>query len=191
MKKFDITTKRLHLKPFVPEDSKGFQEVNSAAFIRRYLWDNKVINAITADEVMDQNTKHFEEDQFGLWKIHLKKSTRVMGYVGLWFFFDEPQPQLIYALLEPYTKKGYATEASSAIMKYAFDQLGFDYLVAATDEGNSASQKVAGRLGMVLTERRMEEDKPTLFFRGNKPICSGEGTLKKEKLPIAQAFWYR
>ena len=35
-----------------------------------------------------------------------------IGMVGLWEFFDEPQPQLLYALLPEHTGKGIADEAS-------------------------------------------------------------------------------
>ena len=64
----------------------------------------------------------------------LKETNEVIGYTGLWYFFNEKQPQLIYALLKQFTKRGYALEASKAIIQYSFNTLGFQYLIAATDE---------------------------------------------------------
>ncbi|WP_299531526.1 GNAT family N-acetyltransferase [Ulvibacterium sp.] len=165
MENLNFETKRLQLSPFIPEDSEEFQLLNSDAFVRKYLWDDRIIDAMTADEIMEQNIRHFEDDQFGLWKIHLKDQDTLMGYVGLWYFLDEPQPQLLYALLKPYTEQGYATEAGSAIIDYAFKRLGFKYLIAATDEPHKASQRVAKRLGMSFLEKRIENRKPMVFFK--------------------------
>ncbi|WP_394336181.1 hypothetical protein [Adhaeribacter arboris] len=38
-----------------------------------------------------------------------------MGFAGLWFFFEEDQPHLLYGLLPEYTKSGLATEAARAV----------------------------------------------------------------------------
>ncbi len=168
MEDFKFDTKRLQLLPFLLEDSEEFLLLNNDPYVRKFLWDDKGIDAMTADDIMDQNTRHFEENQYGLWKICLKNRKKTIGYVGLWYFFNEPQPQLIYALLEPFTKKGYATEASRSIIGYAFKELGFEYLMAATDEPHLDSQRVAQRLGMSFVEKRMEDNKPTLFYKIEK-----------------------
>ena len=163
-----LNTERLALKPFTLEDIALFHRLNNDAFIRKYMWDDEAIDEATAKEIIEQNDTYFKENKYGIWKIQLKKEADVIGYVGLWFFFGEPQPQLIYALLKPSTKKGYAYEASNAIMKYAFEHLGFNYLIAATDVPHLESQKVAKSLGMTFTEKRIENEKPTLFFRIDK-----------------------
>ncbi len=165
---FIINTERLQLIPFNAEDISLFLKLNNDAFIRKYLWDDELIGEELATTIIQQNDQHFTNDQFGLWKIQRKENDLVIGYVGLWYFFDEPQPQLIYALLEEFTGKGYATEASTSIIEYAFNQLGYDYLVAATDEPHLDSQHVALRLGMSFYEKRIEDGKKTLFYRIEK-----------------------
>lgn len=160
-----IETERLKLTPFQKGDQQLFLKLNNDAFIRKYMWDDELIDTDTAEEIMTLNRKHFEEKQFGLWIIRRHNSAAVIGYTGLWYFFDESQPQLIYALLEEYTGQGYATEASQSIIDYAFNKLDFSYLIAATDEPHTDSQKVALGLGMRFVEKRMENDKPTLFYR--------------------------
>ncbi|MEM9984362.1 MAG: GNAT family N-acetyltransferase, partial [Bacteroidota bacterium] len=107
-------------------------------------------------------------DNFGIWKVNLKETDELIGYTGLWYFFDEQQPQLIYALLKQFTKQGYALEFSKVIIEYSFKTLDFEYLIAATDESHLESQKVAKRLGMKFHEKRIEDDKPTLFFKIEK-----------------------
>ena len=163
--KHRLTTERLDLLPFEAHEAELFHTLNTDPFIRKFMWDNEAIEMAAAREIIAQNQQHFEKDRFGIWKIRAKGSDEVMGYAGLWFFFDEPQPQLIYAILEKFTKQGFATEASKALRDYAFSELDFSYLIAATDEAHLESQKVTMRLGMSYVETRIENDKQTLFFR--------------------------
>ena len=103
-----------------------------------------------------------------MWKITTKTTGDFVGYAGLWFFFEEAQPQLIYALNETSAGNGYATEAARLIIQYAFEQLKFDYLLAATDAPHLASQAVATRLGMKKTSTESKDGKATIFFRLEK-----------------------
>ncbi len=159
-----LTTARLILTPFQLEELDLFHRINSDPYVRQFLWDDQVIAIAIAEDILTENQKLFDQHQYGLWKIALQDGS-IIGYTGLWFFFEEAQPQLIYALLPEYSQRGFATEAARRIITYAFDDLGFDYLMAATDEPHHASQKVAHRLGMDFIENRIEDDKPTLFYR--------------------------
>jgi len=164
-KKHKILTERIVLAPFIYQDHELFYKLNIDPYISKFMWDNESISIDTAKTILRKNDGHFEKDNFGIWKVNLKETDELIGYTGLWYFFNEQQPQLIYALLKKFTKKGYAVEFSRAIIQYAFKTLNFKYLIAATDEPNLDSQKVAARLGMKFYEKRIENDKPTLFFK--------------------------
>ena len=166
MNHFDFKTKRLYLTPFTEGDDHLFHSLNNDTFIRQYLWDGNPIDIDTVRDILHQNQKHFNEDYYGLWKIQLKGHLKdTIGYAGLWLFYNDVQPQLIYALKKAYTKKGFTKEACEAIIAYAFDRLEFKNLVAATDVPNVASQNVALSLGMDFTEKRLCDGKPILFYR--------------------------
>jgi RimJ/RimL family protein N-acetyltransferase len=72
---------------------------------------------------------------------------------------------LIYALLPEQTGKGFAAEAASEIIEYAFSDLSFDYLDASCDLPNRASQKVAARLGMKIYKQEEINGRASVFFR--------------------------
>ena len=163
----NLITDRLLLLPFTIQDDRLFFKINTHPYVRQYLWDDEVIARQTADQLLEKNESHFKQDQWGLWKIQLKGNSEIIGYAGLWHFFDESQPQLLYVLLPQYSGKGYATEASRAVVDYCFDSLGFQYLVASMDAPHDQSRRVCERLGMQLIEERVIDDKPTIFFRRN------------------------
>ena len=95
----------------------------------------------------------------------MKKEKIYAGFAGLWRFFGEEQPQVLYALLPNEIKKGYAAEASKAVINYAFNELNFKYITAACDTPNVASKKVCERLGMKEIEEKDINGKKTTFFK--------------------------
>lgn len=164
----ELDTDRLILRPFGPADTSLLHQLFIDPFIRKYLWDDEILEIHQSKEVMELNISHFEKEKWGLWKILSKASDTVMGFTGLWYFFGEPHPQLLYGILERYTGKGYASEAAKAIVTYAFEQLSFEYLIAAMDEEHQVSQRLAKRIGMTFLEKKLEDGKPTVFYKIEK-----------------------
>ncbi|MFB8787415.1 MAG: GNAT family N-acetyltransferase [Potamolinea sp.] len=115
-----------------------------------------------------ESQKLFDEKRFGLWFIETKNEQAIIGFVGLWYFFEENQPQLVYALLPQASKKGYATEAAKKILEYGFHELGYEYLVASSDQPNIESHKVSEKLEMKKVEERIVNGNPIIFFRIEK-----------------------
>src|SRR5688572_27985405 len=149
-----MKTGRVTLIPLGKHDFKIFQEINTNAYVRKYLWDDEIISAEVLQQVMDGIEFHFKNDGWGLWKIITHKSETVIGYAGLWRFFDEYQPQLLYVLLPEFIGKGYATEVANKNITYAFDELNFSQLIATIDKANVSSVKVCERLGFEFIEER-------------------------------------
>jgi [ribosomal protein S5]-alanine N-acetyltransferase len=164
-------TQRLILKPITNNDINKLHEILSDAYVRRYLCDNEIWSLEKVAEMLAENARLFAEEKVGMWFIETKSDREIIGFVCLWYFFGEPQPQLGYALLPTATKKGYATEAATKILEYSFNELGFNYLIASCDRPNLESQKVAERLGMKQVETRIMNESPnypTVFFRLDK-----------------------
>lgn len=156
-----IATQRLFLKPASENDLEPLHKILTNPFVKKYLCDDKIFSQQQVVEMLVENTKHFTEEKFGLWFVEKKSTTEIIGFVGLWYFFAEKQPQLMYALLPQGTKQGYGFEAATAIVNYSFQELGYKYLLASCDRPNLDSQKLAQKLGM----KKVKEEKDTLFFR--------------------------
>lgn len=160
-----LDTERLQLRPLEPCDRDHFHATNVSDSVKAYLWDNETIPLDLSREILETSVARFANEGWGLWKLLTRTDQRYIGYAGLWPFFEEPQPQLLYALEQSFAGSGYATEAAHAIVRYAFQELGYSYLTAAIDVGNDASVAVCLRLGFELEEQREQDGKPTLFFR--------------------------
>jgi [ribosomal protein S5]-alanine N-acetyltransferase len=159
-----MTTKRLQLTPVTDEDFDVLFQIFTNAYVRKYLCDGEIFNGKKIRDFLETSKKNFALHFYGLWLLKHTESNNVIGFAGLWSFFDEPQPQLLYALLPQYTGQGFATEASIAIIHYSFQQLGFSYLVASCDTPNVSSHKVVQRLGMVKFKEEIHNGNPVTFY---------------------------
>lgn len=162
---FILETQRLRLKPIYKRDVNTLHPIFIDPYVRKYLCDDEILSLQQVEEMSSQSQKHFEEAGFGLWFVETKQEKEIIGFVGLWYFFEETQPQLVYALLPQATKKGYATETATRILEYSFSELGYKYLLASCDRPNLKSQKLAIRLGMRQVDEKIENGNPILFFR--------------------------
>jgi RimJ/RimL family protein N-acetyltransferase len=78
----------------------------------------------------------------------IEKSTGVwLGRIGPWVPADWPGTEVGWGLARAAWGKGYAVEAATAAIDWAFDHLGWTEVIHCIDPDNTASQKVAQRLG--------------------------------------------
>ena len=168
-----LETSSLRLKPILESELDIFHRILVDSYVRRYLCDDRVLSVQQASEMLQESQKLFQEEKLGLWFIEIKNKAEIIGFVGLWYFFAENQPQLAYALLPHETKQGYATEAAARILDYSFQELNYNYLLASCaprsgslrDRPNLESRQVAKRLGMKQVEERIIKGNPIVFFR--------------------------
>jgi [ribosomal protein S5]-alanine N-acetyltransferase len=158
-------TQRLILKPLLESDLNTLHSIFINPHVKQYLCDDNIWSLQQVEEMVVESQKLFAEKKFGIWLINTKDDQKIIGFVALWYFFDEKQPQLVYALLPEATKKGYATEASTKILDYCFKEFSYRYLIASCDKPNIESKKVAERIGMKEVEEKSVDGKPILFFK--------------------------
>jgi [ribosomal protein S5]-alanine N-acetyltransferase len=154
-----IETARLRLTPATEGDVDVLHRIWTDPDVRRYLWDDIVIDRDVAAAVVAHSVTDWRERGYGLWLITELASDAIAGFAGFRTADERPEPELVFGLLPAYWGRGYATEAAQA----ALDHLqGAAW--AATDPENSASIRVLERLGMHF-ERRTE----LLFYRLDRP----------------------
>lgn len=164
----NIETERLKLCPFESTDLDLLHKTFTDPFVRKYLWDDEIITVEQTQEILLANEQKYNNNKWGLWKVMHKNDNSYVGFAGLWIFFDEAQPQLLYGVLPGKSKAGYATEASRAMIDYAFEMLKFDYLIASCDTLHIDSRKVCERLGMKHIKDEDMNGKMTSFYHIDK-----------------------
>lgn len=161
----DVTTDRLELRRFRPEDLTGLAEVFAQPEVWRFPYGRGFDRAETA-EFLEAQMKHWERHGFGLWVATERSARRIVGYVGLAVptFLPEILPAIeVGWRFEPAVwGRGYASEGARAALGEAFTTLGLDAICSLPQADNPASSRVCQRLRMRLertialpaTERR-------------------------------------
>ena len=147
-----MVSPRLDLRPWRPGDLDEFHALVQDQHVRRYLMDGEVFPREWSDERIRDSIALFERRGVGLWLVREGASGAVAGFCG---FLEmpaiDPEPQLVYALLEKFTGRGYATEMARVSIAQARSQASFAEIVAAVDGVNAASVRVLEKLGFTRT----------------------------------------
>src|SRR5207342_2957380 len=120
--------------------------------IRRYFPEGTLTREETLEEIEWFLQGHPKHPQLGLWATIHRPSGRFIGRCGLlpWTIEGRFEVEVAYLLARPFWGQGLATEAASAIVRHAFDRLGYSRLVCLIDPANAPSIRVAERIGMRL-----------------------------------------
>jgi RimJ/RimL family protein N-acetyltransferase len=65
--------------------------------------------------------------------------------------------ELLYGLYQNFWGRGLATEAARAVLRFGFEEVGLEEILACADLDNPASVRVMERLGMSYAGERREE----------------------------------
>ncbi len=143
-----METERLFLRELEPNDSTGLSGILCDRESMKYY-----PNAFSEEQVenwIDWNIKNYGIYNHGLWAVILKEGNTFIGDCGVTIqeIDGEKLPELGYHINKKYCNKGYATEAASACIVYAFETLGYDELFAYMKRDNVQSIRVAEKIGM-------------------------------------------
>ena len=127
-----------------------FSLLSSDDHVRRYLLDGRILPRSWTEERIQQSQALFESRGVGIWLESEKAVDELVGFCGFMEFPTmHPDPQLVYAMYERFSGKGYATEMARAAIVEARMQPGFREIIASVDEINSASWRVLNKLGFI------------------------------------------
>jgi len=165
----ELRTARLALRPLAPADRDALHRLWTDPDVRRYLWDDRVIELATVDEVIEKSAALFAAEGFGLFALREPDGAELLGAVGIYRLQPGGEPELIYSLARAWWGRGLASEASRAVIADAFERLGFARVLARTDLPNRASIAVMERLGMAYEGERPENGRPTVSYTLPRP----------------------
>jgi [ribosomal protein S5]-alanine N-acetyltransferase len=151
-----IQTERLELFPLSPEAAAALPDERERAA--------ELIGAtLPADwphaDLLDALPMHAaaaarDDARFGVWVIVERESDTVVGDIG---FFGPPTPEgtveIGYSVVDARRRRGYATEAATALVGWAKRQPNVHAVLARCDDANEPSMRTLERLGFARTGR--------------------------------------
>ena len=146
-----MTSPRLAYEPLRLETVEQFHTLVVDEHVRRYLMDGTIFPIEWSRDRVRDSQALFARRGVGLCLARDIASADLVGFCGFLDIPDvHPEPQLVYALFERFTGRGYATEMAGAAIEEA-RRHGFGEIVAGVDEVNAASSRVLEKLGFERT----------------------------------------
>ena len=161
-----ITTERLLLKKFQLEDAAFVLElVNTPAWLQ-YIGDRSVYSIEDAEKYLsDRLIASYATHGFGFYNVWHKEKNCPIGMCGLVKRDHLECPDLGFAFLPIFVGKGYAFEASQAVLDFAKQQLRLVELCAITLPNNLPSNGLLKKLGFELKQNiQLPEDEEELYL---------------------------
>jgi RimJ/RimL family protein N-acetyltransferase len=153
-----LRTARLRLRPFNAADADALFALHSSASVLRY-WDAPPWSErARAERFIAACREMADEGSGSRLAIERVSDGAFIGWCSLTRWNpDYRSASLGYCLHDAAWGYGYATEAASALLEWAFDTLDLNRVQAETDTRNAASARVLEKLGFVR-EGTLRED---------------------------------
>jgi RimJ/RimL family protein N-acetyltransferase len=140
-----LETPRLILRPPIQADLDGFAAFNADERVMDFLGGLQPRSV--AWRGMATMAGSWALQGFAMFSVIERASGQWIGRIGPWYPEGWPGTEVGWGLLSSAWGKGYATEAASTCIDWAFDSLGWTEVIHTIDAGNAASKSVAARLG--------------------------------------------
>lgn len=164
-----LETDRLRLVPLGTGWAAELAEVYADPEVARYIGGDRLGAEGTRNQVA-LFEQVWRERGYGQSAVIEKASGRMIGRAGLHYWPNWDEMELGYVLARAWQGKGLAREAAQAWVRYTFERLPWDHLIAVIHPANAASITLAERLGFVFDRRdRTPRDVDVSIYRLDAP----------------------
>ncbi|MEB4614798.1 GNAT family N-acetyltransferase [Leucobacter sp. M11] len=151
-------TPRLILRPHRSEDAPALAAICGRPEVARFLLDEPWTEEFAATQVAERLPKTSLSGPAGALAVVIEHEGRVIGDAQLWLTDRERGVAEIGWVLDPaFGGKGFAGEAAAHLLALGFVEHGLHRIAAQMDARNTASARLAERLGMTR-EAHLRQD---------------------------------
>ena len=145
-----LATRRLRLRPFLAEDAPVVRELaGERAIADTTLNIPHPYEEGMAEEWIKSHEPGYEEGASATFAIVRRDDAVLAGAIGLQIDSVLKKAELGYWVGKPFWNRGFATEATLAVLKFGFEDLGLNRILARHLERNPASGRVMQKAGML------------------------------------------
>lgn len=145
-----IETQRLILRQFKEEDAEDmFNNWASDAKVTRYLSWPTHSDIEVSKKVLKMWIDEYSSQENYNWAIEIKENGSVVGSIGLMNIDNNIENcEIGYCISKTLWNKGIITEAFSAVINFAFKEVGFERITGRHHVDNAASGRVMEKCGL-------------------------------------------
>jgi [ribosomal protein S5]-alanine N-acetyltransferase len=165
----NLQTPRLLLRPLQPGDAAVLHRLYQGDGVVRFFPFPVPTPLELLERFVTRQQEHWSLYGRGNWGILPQGEDEIIGWAGLQFLPELNETEVGYLLGRPFWGRGYATEAAQASLRFGFEQLALDHIIALVDPENFASQRVIQKCCMAYVDRLFMWDMHFLRYRLDAP----------------------
>lgn len=152
-----LETERLILRVPTPQDIDAYQAFYdvSDVVVGGYRGGR---SGAEVQAILDRDIAHWAAKGFGMFVVRQASDDTVVGGTGLSHPDDWPSHELTWWLMPAARGTGFATEASRAVIGWAYSTLGWSQVETHMRDENAAAHGLAQRLGGIVDRRETFPD---------------------------------
>jgi ribosomal-protein-alanine N-acetyltransferase len=144
-----IETDRLVIRSAVPSDAAGLERLFSDPEVLRWLPPTTPWTRERAEQAVERRAQGERERGFTAWIVEKKEDATFIGSCALQLVEAKgPEVELAYHYVPSEWGKGYGSEAARAVVRYGFNDLGLERIIAICFPENVGSWRVMEKAGM-------------------------------------------
>ena len=163
----ELTTERLHLRPFTEADRIAIHAVYADPDVMRYVGHGAHRTMSETIAALKVYGEVLERRGFSFLAVTERDGGALVGDAGLYPLGEEVE--LGYTLARAAWGRGYATELGRALLAHAFDVLDAERVVALVEPDNAASRRVLEKVGMTPLATRTAYGRPHVLYAVERP----------------------
>lgn len=144
----EIETSRLHLRQFSMADLDDLFAIRSDPEVMRFIGAGQPHSMNQVRDALENAISVWKKHSFGRWAIVHKADKKLIGWCGLAFLDQTEEIEIGYGIAKEYWGGGLTTEAAEATIRYGFEELKLDRIVAVAMPENIASRRIMEKIGM-------------------------------------------
>jgi RimJ/RimL family protein N-acetyltransferase len=159
----ELETARLRLRVPRESDFPTYEAWCADIGIMRYL-GGKTLNRVEAWRHLAYLVGHWAFRGYGYYAVDEKASGRLAGRVGFTNQTGWPGFELGWTIAPEFQGRGFATEAATLLLDYAFEVLDQSHVISLIHADNAPSRRVAERLGETIEGETEVLSMPVLIY---------------------------
>jgi RimJ/RimL family protein N-acetyltransferase len=144
----EIETSRLYLRQFSMADLSDLSTIRSDPEVMRFIGTGQPHSMDQVREALGHVLSGWKQHSFGRWAVVNKADKKLMGWCGLAFLDNTEEIEIGYGIAKEYWGRGFTTEAAAASIRYGFEEMKLNRIVAVAMPENIASLRVMEKIGM-------------------------------------------
>jgi RimJ/RimL family protein N-acetyltransferase len=155
---FRIESERVLIRPWEPTDEPAFRAMAEDPEMMRYISSGQPWTEERIDEFFTRQRRHLATRGFCLSALVDKATGRVVGLSGLQPMRVGDDVEIGWWVQKELWGQGLGTEAGRACLRYAWDVLGLERVVAVAFRGNGPSIRIMEKIGMCFEQNVLGKD---------------------------------